>query len=36
MPVERMKPAICDIADAGPRRAPKPVDDFIAGTIDVF
>jgi S-adenosylmethionine synthetase len=36
MPVERMKPAICDIADAGLRRAPKLVDDFIAGTIDVF
>jgi S-adenosylmethionine synthetase len=36
MPVAPMEPAIRDIADAGLRRAPKLVDDFIAGTIDVF
>jgi S-adenosylmethionine synthetase len=36
VPIARLKPMVEDIAAAGLLRAPKLVDDFISGTIDVF
>jgi S-adenosylmethionine synthetase len=35
-PIARLTPVVSDIVAAGLPRAPRLVDDFIAGTIDVF
>ncbi len=36
VPATRLRPVVDDIVAAGLTRAPKLVDDFVAGTIDVF
>jgi S-adenosylmethionine synthetase len=36
MPADRLRPRVSEIAAEGLARAPKLVDDFIAGTIEVF